>query len=52
MIITECCGSKDILQDAFVNPNTAQMKSSSFENYVCDNEDCESYGIRCSAKTE
>lgn len=52
MIVTACCGSEDILQDAFVNPNYSDEVVSTFDNYVCDNVDCESYGSGCSAKTE
>ena len=50
MIVTACCESTDILQDAYVNPNYDEVVST-FDNFVCDNSDCESYGGGCSAKT-
>ena len=47
--VTSCCGSPSILQDAYVNPNAYPAEVvSTFDNFICDNEECDNYGAECS----
>lgn len=50
MIVTACCESTDILQDAYIDPNTDEPVSR-FDEFVCYNSDCESYLGTCHTKT-
>jgi hypothetical protein len=49
MIVTACCASANILQDAYINPNYPDETVNTFDNFICDNVDCKSYGSECSA---
>lgn len=44
--VTDCCGSEEILQDAYVDPNTGEV-ASTFDNFICDSLTCSNYGQAC-----
>ena len=48
--VASCCGSPDLLQDAYVDPNAYPAEVvSTFDNFVCDNDECDAYGSECSS---
>jgi hypothetical protein len=46
--VTDCCQSASILQDAYTDPNHNDEVVNTFDDYVCDNVDCDNYGQACS----
>lgn len=51
MIRTSCCQSEAILQDAYVDPNTSEVVNT-FDNFICDNTDCDNHGAECWAEDD
>lgn len=46
--VTSCCGSDQILQDAYADPIHPDEVVSVFDSFVCDNGECSRYGSACS----
>ena len=50
-LVTSCCASSSILQDAYIDPNSHPVDVvSAFDSFVCDNDECDAYGSECGAE--